>query len=214
MVASRPSASLSITPIATASAIGMYKFSDSFSLGAGMGYDGQTGSLSPLPLVSLNLRLGERWRARGVVPTRLEIEFHPRKWFTAGILGTLNGNRYHLDAAKYGGSDPELAYSVYAVGPKLTVSLGSLVHLDLYNAVAVLRRFGLFENGSAVGSDSLKPSAMWGDSNLAGNGGLGSSRPDRYTKTGHRGSRWVKAERPNSAVNSARSRTATTCHFA
>ena len=168
--------------IVTASVLGTYRFSDAFTLGAGVGYDRQTGSVSPLPLISLNIRFGERWRIRGVVPTLLELEYHPRSWFTAGIAGALKGNRYHLDPEKYGGNDPELAYSVYSVGPKLTFSFTPYVHASLYGGLAVLRRFELFEDGKAFGSDSLEPGPILGFRLWLGPAGWGTGPLPRVSR--------------------------------
>ncbi len=146
----------------TFSAVGTYAVSDTLRLGAGVAYDGQTGSILPIPLVSLELKLSHRTRLRGLVPTLLVFEHRAADWLTAGVVGSLNGNRYHLDPAKYHSQDPELAYAVYSVAPRLSFSFTPALHADIYAGIAVFRRFEVFENRASVGANSLKPGAAGG----------------------------------------------------
>lgn len=146
----------SLTGIAT------YEFNDSFTLGAGAAYDRRTGRLAPLPAVLLNLRLGERARIRGFVPAYVNAEYRATDWLDVGLRGTFEGNRFHLGEEKFGVADLELAYSTLNLGPKLTFSLNDWVHLDVYAAGAVYRRYEIFRDDDSFAKYSLSPVLAYG----------------------------------------------------
>jgi len=146
----------------TLTAIGLYKFSDTFSLGAGISYTRQTGTLTPIPAVALNWQLGDRFRVRGFVPALLNIEYRATPWLTAGIRGTFEGNRYHLSEKSTGGDNVQLAYSTITVGPKVTFGLSDLLNVDVYASFAFNRRFEVFVDGDSTGSSYLAPVLFFG----------------------------------------------------
>ena len=56
----------------------------------------------------------------------------------------------------------ELAYSNLTIGPKLTVNFSEWLHLDLYAAGAVYRRYELFENARSFAKYELSPTVAGG----------------------------------------------------
>jgi len=143
-------------------AIALYKFSDTFSLGAGVSYTRQTGTLTPLPAIALNWQPTESFRVRGFVPALVNIEYRVTPWLTPGIRGTFEGNRYHISEKSTGLENLQLAYSVITVGPKVTFRLADLLHLDVYAAGAFNRRFETYVDGNSTGSAYLAPVVFFG----------------------------------------------------
>jgi hypothetical protein len=146
----------------TGMALGIYKLTDTFSLGAGIGYDRRTGSLSPIPLIPFKWRISENLRLRGVLPASFALEYRPAKWLSAGVRGALEGNRYHLSEEKFGAGDLQLAYSTFNVGPKLTFHLGNLVNIDLYASMPVYRRYTAYFQGNDISNTDLSPVMGYG----------------------------------------------------
>jgi len=147
---------LSLTGIAT------YKLSDAFTLGVGAVYDRRTGKLGPLPALLLSWRISERARVRGFVPSYVVAEYHATEWLDVGLRGAFDGNRFHLGEERFGLSKLELAYSNLEVGPKLTFSASDWVHLDVYAAGAVYRRYELFQNDDSFAKYELAPVVAYG----------------------------------------------------
>lgn len=147
---------LSLTGIAT------YSFSDALQLGAGAVYDRRTGKLLPLPAVLLDLRLSGRVRIHGFAPVWLNADFRATDWLDVGIRSTFEGNRFHVGERVFGMKDIELAYSNLTVGPKVTFNFGAWLHLDVYAAGAVYRRYELFQNDDSVARYELSPVIGYG----------------------------------------------------
>jgi hypothetical protein len=139
-----------------------YKISDSFTLGAGATYDRRTGQLAPLPALMLNLRVSERARVRGFVPSYLSAEYRTTNWLDVGVRATFEGNRFHLGEQKFGAPNLELAYSTLTVGPKVTFSPTDWIHVDLYAAGAVHRRYEVFQDDDSVAKYKLSPVVAYG----------------------------------------------------
>ncbi len=146
----------------SASAFATYAFSDSFKLGAGAVYDRRTGELAPLPAVLLKLKVGPRFRVRGFVPVWLTAEYHVLDWLDVGLRSTLDGNRFHLGKETWGLDNAELAYSNLTVGPKVTFNFSDWLHLDVYAAGAVYRRFEVFQNDESYLRSDLAPVLGYG----------------------------------------------------
>lgn len=139
-----------------------YSFGESFKLGAGAIYDRRTGELAPLPAVLLKLRVGERFRVRGFAPVWLTAEYHLVDWLDVGVRANLDGNRFHLGKETWGLAQAELAYSNFSVGPKLTINFTDWLHLDVYAAGAVYRRFEVFQNDESYLRSGLSPVIGYG----------------------------------------------------
>lgn len=147
---------LSITALAT------YAVNDQIKLGAGAVYDRRTGTLAPLPAILLDLRLGERWRVKGFAPAYVKAEYHAARWLDLGVRATFEGNRFHLGRATFERPDLELAYSNLTVGPKVTFNFDDWIHLDVYGAGAVYRRYELFQNDESLARYALSPVMGYG----------------------------------------------------
>ena len=139
-----------------------YQLSKAFTVGAGAAYDRRTGELAPLPALMLNLRVSERARVRGFVPAFVSAEYRTTDWLDTGVRATFEGNRFHLGEERFGTKDLELAYSTLTVGPKLTFSASDWIHLDLYAAAAVYRRYELFNADESAYEAELAPVVAYG----------------------------------------------------
>jgi hypothetical protein len=144
-------------------AIGTYAIGDALTLGAGAVYDRRTGSLSPLPAALLKWRISERLRVRGFAPAFVNAEYHATPWLDLGLRSTFEGNRFHLGDERWGASsDLELAYSSLTLGPKATMSWGDWLHLDVYAAAALYRRYELFQDDVSVDRYRLSRTVGYG----------------------------------------------------
>jgi len=146
----------------SATGFATYSFTDSFKLGAGAIYDRRTGELKPLPAVLLKLKVGERFRIRGFAPVWLTAEYHLFDWLDVGARANLDGNRFHLGKETWQLDDAELAYSNLSVDPKLTFNFNDWLHLDVYAAAAVYRRFEVFQNEDSYLRTDLSPTIGYG----------------------------------------------------
>jgi len=141
------------------SAMGMYRFSDTFSLGLGVSYSRQTRRFFPAPFIALNWEISERFRVRGAIPASLNVEFRAAPWLTLGIRGALDANVFHLSGRKYGEPDMQFSYMTVNVGPKATVNLSDTTHLDLYASASAMRRYEYFVDGNST-RDGYLPSVI------------------------------------------------------
>lgn len=139
-----------------------YSFGESFKLGAGAIYDRRTGELAPLPAVLLKLKVGDRFRVRGFAPVWLSAEYHCFDWLDVGVRSNLDGNRFHLGRETWDLDEAELAYSNLTVGPKVTLNFSDWLHLDVYAAGAVYRRFEVFQNDESYLRSDLSPVIGYG----------------------------------------------------
>jgi hypothetical protein len=134
--------------------------SDSFSIGAGISYDQRKGAPTPLPAAKIHWRFAENMRLRGFLPSWLDLELRANRWVTGGFRSALNSKRYQLGNAGYGGL--QVDYLTVTAGPKLTLSAGEWVHLDLYTSAALYRRYDLYHGQDAAGGVSLAPAVAFG----------------------------------------------------
>jgi len=79
-----------------ASGAAIYKFSDTFSLGAGVSYSQQTRRFFPFPIIALNWQMGQRFRINGSIPALLNVEYRPASSITFGIRGAFEANVFHV----------------------------------------------------------------------------------------------------------------------
>ncbi|RYE80782.1 MAG: hypothetical protein EOO74_01585, partial [Myxococcales bacterium] len=141
--------------------IGIYKLSDQLSLGAGVGYDRRTGQLTPIPLLPINWQFTPRWRVRGTFPAFLGVDHRASSWLTASLRGAFEGNRFYLSSDE-GRQNLQLAISTISVGPRLTFDLHPFLHLDVYTAVPVYRRYEAFLDNRSVFDASIRPVVTYG----------------------------------------------------
>jgi len=147
---------LSFTGIAT------YAVSDEFDVGAGVLYDRRSGELAPMPALLVQLRLSERLRVRGFAPVWLRAEYRATPWLDVGLRSTFENNRFHVIDEASAVQDTELAYTNLTVGPQVTFNITDWVHLDLYAAGAVYRRYELFERDQSIARQGLDPVMGYG----------------------------------------------------
>lgn len=167
--------------LASLTGVVTYKLSESFTIGAGAVYDRRTGDLAPLPALLLNLRVAERARVRGFVPSYLTAEYRATNWLDVGVRSTLEGNRYHL-GEKFGGKDLELAYSTLTVGPKVTLSVNDWIHFDIYAAAAPHRRYEVFQNDESVSRTKIDSTIAYGARFWIGPSGWEDPKPNANAK--------------------------------
>lgn len=147
---------LSLTGIAT------YAVSSSFDIGAGILYDRRSGELAPMPALLVQLRLSERLRVRGFAPVWLRADFRATPWLDVGIRSSFENNRFHVIDETSPARDTELAYTNLTVGPQITFNFSDWMHLDLYAAGAVYRRYEMFDHDETVTRDGLAPVIGYG----------------------------------------------------
>lgn len=147
---------LSLTGIVT------YAVSDSFQLGAGILYDRRSGELAPMPALMLQLRLSERLRLRGFAPVWLRAEYRASTWLDVGVRSNFDSNRFHFADGAPRERNTELAYSSLTVGPQLTFHVTDWVHIDVYAAAAVYRRYELFDDDQRLAREGLSPVMGYG----------------------------------------------------
>lgn len=147
---------MSLTGIAT------YAVSDSFQLGAGILYDRRSGELAPMPALTLRLRISERLRVRGLVPVWMRAEYRAAPWLDVGLRSSFESNRFHFADGAPTDRNAELAYSNLTVGPQVTFNFSDWMHLDLYAAGAVYRRYELFDDDERFAREGLAPVMGYG----------------------------------------------------
>jgi hypothetical protein len=147
---------LSLTGIVT------YAVSDAFQLGAGILYDRRSGELAPMPALMLQLRMSERLRIRGFAPVWLRAEYRAASWLDVGVRSSFEGNRFHFADGASADRNVELGYSNLTVGPQLTFHFTDWVHLDVYAAGAVYRRYELFDDDQRLAREGLSPVIGYG----------------------------------------------------
>lgn len=148
--------------VLSGSLIGSYRFSEDFSLGAGVGYDRRTGEVRPLPLVQLDWHFTPNLRLSGVVPARVYLGWRAHERFTVGLRGGLEGERFHVDADPFGVEDVEVAWSVVKLAPSVVLHLGGVIHLDLHGGLSTQRRFEVFVDDVAETDVGLETSWFFG----------------------------------------------------
>lgn len=141
--------------VVAAQALALWTIIPDFTLGAGIGYDRRTGSVSPLPLIGLDWQPSPVFMIRGVVPQSLAIPYRALNWLTLGLEGALEGERYHL-SDRPGDENVEVAYRVVKVGAAATVHWTRFLHTRLYGGAATLRRFEVFIDDDSRGDLKLE----------------------------------------------------------
>lgn len=142
--------------------IGLWTIVPDFTLGAGVGYDRRTGSVSPLPLLALSWQPSEQFMIRGVVPESLAVRYRLVTWLTLGAEGSLEGERYHLSNDAIADQNAEVAHSIGKVGLAATVHCTRWLHTRLYGGAAVHRRFELYVDDDSQGDLEMDPAPYVG----------------------------------------------------
>lgn len=130
--------------------MGLWTIVPEFTLGAGIGYDRRTGTVSPLPLIAIDWQPTPVFMIRGVVPESLAFRWRTAEWLTLGVEGALEGERYHL-SERIGVENVEVAYRVVKVGVGATVHWNPWFHTRLYGGAAAARRFEVFVDDDSQG---------------------------------------------------------------
>jgi hypothetical protein len=142
--------------VVSATALALYNVRGALSIGAGVTYDQRTGTPLPLPALLLNWRPTQDFRVRGLVPARVDAEYRFTRWFEVGAFAMFNGDRYALGERTYGRSNLQIAFSTAEMGPKITFSANDWVHVDLWTALPVYRRYDVYQDGRNIDSVSMK----------------------------------------------------------
>ena len=122
------------------------------TLGAGVGYDRRTGSVTPLPLLAVSWQPSPRFMLRGIVPESLAARYRALTWLTLAVEGGLEGERYHISGDAAGGEpNAEVAHSVAKVGVAATAHLNRSLHARLHGGAALRRRFEVYLDDDSQG---------------------------------------------------------------
>ncbi len=95
------------------------KYSETFSVGYGLAYSRQFGKPFPFPLIALEWNNGANLSASAILPAFAELWYKINNKFDVGFILGGDGNQYHGDPDKYGGTNPKVDFSVMNVGPSL-----------------------------------------------------------------------------------------------
>jgi hypothetical protein len=115
-----------------------------------------------MPALLLKLRLSERLRIRGFAPVWLRAEYGATRWLDVGLRSNFESNRFHFADGIPREGNVELAYSSLTVGPLLTLHFSDWMHLDVYAAAAVYRRYELFDADQRFADERLSPVIGYG----------------------------------------------------
>jgi hypothetical protein len=92
----------------------------------------------------------------------LRAEYRAASWLDAGLRSSFESNRFHFARGAPRDRSAELAYSNLTVGPQLTFHFTDWVHLDVYAAGAVYRRYELFDDDQRIAREGLSPVMGYG----------------------------------------------------
>jgi hypothetical protein len=130
--------------VVSAQALGMWKLSDGFTLGAGVGYDRRTGDVRPLPLVAFDWQPQPDLLVRGILPQFLALRYRAGQPVTLALEASLDGERYHLSRDDVGVAHGEVAHSLAKLGPSVTLHWTDWLHTRLAGGLVLDRRFELY----------------------------------------------------------------------
>jgi hypothetical protein len=117
------------------------KYSEQFSLGFGAAFSRQFGEPFPLPVLAIEWNNGSNLRASAIIPASLELWYRVNQNMELGLVMAGDGNMYHGDERKYGGTKPRMKYSVLTFGPSLKYRFTKVFSLNVDAGYTFLRRF-------------------------------------------------------------------------
>lgn len=139
-----------------------YRFSDRFTLGAGVLATYAFGQLLPVPILRVDWQVSSHVALRAVLPGSLRLGWKPLDFIVVGVKGGLNGNRY-VTRSDLVSAARQLAYSEANLTAYVDVNLFKPLWLSVYGGSTVFRRFELFdEAGEAIGDRSVDNAPLVG----------------------------------------------------
>jgi len=80
-----------------------------WSLGFGVAYSNTFGEPLPIPLLVFDWNDGGKWRASGMLPSKLELWYQATQALELGLVGQLDGNEYHMGKG-FPADNPQVQY--------------------------------------------------------------------------------------------------------
>jgi Domain of unknown function (DUF6268) len=136
-----------------AALIFIHQFSKKFSLGGGLAYSRQFGEPLPLPVMTLDWNNGSNLFAKAILPANFEFWYLMSPILELGLVLSGDGNEYHGDPDRYGGTNPKMKYSVITLGPSLKYRLSRTFSLNIDSGYTFLRKF---EFSNEISGDDYK----------------------------------------------------------
>ncbi len=131
------------------------KYSEKFSLGFGAAYSRQFGEPFPMPVLALEWNNGSNLRASAIIPASFELWYMMSSKVELGLVLAGDGNMYHGDEKRYGGTKPRMTYSVLTFGPSLKYRFSKIFSLNVDGGYTFLRTF---EFTNEIGGNEVKNS--------------------------------------------------------
>jgi hypothetical protein len=134
------------------------------TVGLGMSYTSNFGRVLPVPVLHVVHRRGRRLLVDGLLPSRLDVWYFPRKGLELGVNAQLSGFQYHLETdpqvpvlrplpgggAEFAFQPNTLQLANAIVGPQVRWNPVGKWYLSLDAGVTVLRRL-IYGRGDAPG---------------------------------------------------------------
>lgn len=130
--------------VVSAQALGLWNIDESFTLGAGIGYDRRTGKVAPLPLVAFSWEPRRDLLVRAVLPQFFSARYRAATPVTLSLDASLDGERYHLGEQSAGIAEAEVGHSVIKAGPSVTMHWTSWFHTRFTGGVVLSRTFDVY----------------------------------------------------------------------
>lgn len=155
-------------------ALGAYRFSEAFELGAGLGVTWAFGQVLPIPVVKLRWEPDETLSLEGLLPSHLTFAWQPVDRFRTGLFGEILGNEYAirtLEAQEFAectgeerGCLDHVAYTDGNVGGFVGARVVGGLWLEAHGGASVYRRFEMLDvnDEPVVNGDQRLPPAGFG----------------------------------------------------
>lgn len=145
--------------ILEAAAAGIYKFSDRFSMGLGVGFNPLLGQQFPLPILAFSWNNGSNMKAEAILPLSANFAWRAHSHVDLGVGARLEGSSFHGDPGKYDVDNPQLRYSLVKVGPSVTVRPAPWLGLKVDGGYAFARRLEFYDGNDEQESYDLQSRA-------------------------------------------------------
>jgi hypothetical protein len=123
------------------------------TLGLGMSYTSNFGRVIPVPVVHIVHRRGRKVLVDGLLPSRLDVWYFPRKGVELGLNAQLSGFQYYVGEPSRNGApspmpasaiqvrNPEIQLANATIGPQLRWNAAGKWYLSAEAGTTVVRRF-------------------------------------------------------------------------
>ena len=120
---------------------GTYRFGDDLEVGLGMGVQDAIGEPLPMPVASIDWKIGDRVRLESILPINAQLTWLPID--ALGLRASLvaGGGNYHGAERVYGVNNPQLNYSAVAAELGARWFVLPFLHVTVHGGYTLYRRF-------------------------------------------------------------------------